>query len=78
MTISIGDTLPEVTLKETNSDGMKEVTTSELFDGKTVVVFAVPGAFTPTCTQNHLPGYLKNFDAIKAKAAIQPDTPRAD
>lgn len=67
MTISIGDKLPEVTLKETNSAGMKEVTTGELFDGKTVVVFAVPGAFTPTCTQNHLPGYLKNFDAIKAK-----------
>ncbi|MAZ82843.1 MAG: peroxiredoxin [Rhizobiales bacterium] len=67
MTISIGDKLPEVTLKETGSDGMKEVTTSELFGGKKVVLFAVPGAYTPTCTQNHLPGYLNNYDAIKAK-----------
>ena len=67
MTISIGDKLPEVTLKETGSDGMKEVTTSELFGGKKVVLFAVPGAYTPTCTQNNLPGYLNNYDAIKAK-----------
>ncbi|TDH38691.1 peroxiredoxin [Pseudohoeflea suaedae] len=67
MSISIGDKLPEFTLKETAPEGMKEVTISEIFSGKKVVLFAVPGAYTPTCTQNHMPGYLKNYDAIKAK-----------
>ncbi|WP_412051534.1 peroxiredoxin [Hoeflea sp. Naph1] len=67
MTIAIGDKLPDSTFKETTADGMTEVTTSELFSGKKVVVFAVPGAFTPTCHLNHLPGYLENRDAILAK-----------
>ena len=67
MTISIGDKLPELTLKEAGPDGMQEVGTKDLFSGRKVVLFAVPGAYTPTCTHNHLPGYLNNADAIKAK-----------
>jgi glutaredoxin/glutathione-dependent peroxiredoxin len=67
MTISIGDKLPELILKEAGPDGMQEVQTKDLFFGRKVVLFAVPGAYTPTCTHNHLPGYLKNFDQIKAK-----------
>jgi peroxiredoxin len=50
-----------------SADGPKPVNTDELFKGKKVVLFAVPGAFTPTCHRNHLPGFVKNADAIKAK-----------
>ena len=54
------------------------MTTAELFAGKKVVLFGVPGAFTPTCSNNHLPGYLENFDAIKARGvdtiAVSPST----
>ncbi|MCY1664389.1 peroxiredoxin [Rhizobium sp. SL86] len=64
MTIAVGDTLPAATFKEKTVDGPVEVTTEALFKGKKVVLFAVPGAFTPTCTMNHLPGYLENRDAI--------------
>lgn len=67
MTISIGDRLPQATFKETTSDGLEEVTTADVFGGKKVVLFAVPGAFTPTCSMNHLPGFLDNRDAILAK-----------
>ncbi|THF51012.1 peroxiredoxin [Allorhizobium terrae] len=67
MTIAIGDTLPAATFKEKTADGPVEITTDDLFKGKKVVVFAVPGAFTPTCTLNHLPGYLENRDALLAK-----------
>ncbi|WP_117190718.1 peroxiredoxin [Rhizobium terrae] len=67
MTITIGDRLPAAKFKEKTADGPVEITTEQLFDGKKVVVFAVPGAFTPTCTLNHLPGYLENRDAILAK-----------
>lgn len=67
MTIAIGDKLPEATFKQKTADGMAEVSTSEIFSGKKVVLFAVPGAFTPTCHLNHLPGYLENRDAIMAK-----------
>jgi glutaredoxin/glutathione-dependent peroxiredoxin len=64
MTISVGDTLPQATFKEKTQDGPVEVTTDSLFKGKKVVLFAVPGAFTPTCSLNHLPGYLENRDAL--------------
>ena len=64
MTIAVGDTLPAATFKEKTADGPVEVTTDSLFKGKKVVLFAVPGAFTPTCSMNHLPGYLENRDAI--------------
>lgn len=67
MTIAIGDKLPAATFKEKTADGSVETSTDALFAGKRVVLFAVPGAFTPTCSLNHLPGYLDNRDAILAK-----------
>ena len=67
MTIQVGEKLPEATFKTMTAEGPKEVSTDALFSGKTVVLFAVPGAFTPTCHRNHLPGFLENADAIKAK-----------
>ena len=67
MTIAVGDKLPDLKLKERTPDGPAEVSTEDLFKGKRVVLFAVPGAFTPTCSLNHLPGYLDNRDAILAK-----------
>lgn len=67
MTISVGDRLPEASFKEKTPDGMGEVTTSQIFTGKKVVLFAVPGAFTPTCHLNHLPGFLENREAILEK-----------
>lgn len=67
MTIAVGDTLPNATFKEKTADGSVEVTTDALFKGKRVVLFAVPGAFTPTCSLNHLPGYLEHRDAILAR-----------
>jgi peroxiredoxin len=65
--IAIGEKLPAATLKTMTADGAKDLTTDEVFAGKKVVLFAVPGAFTPTCSNNHLPGYLENRDAILAK-----------
>lgn len=69
MTISVGERLPETTLKLVTPEGAKEVTTSEYFGGRKIVLFGVPGAFTPTCSNNHLPGFLENRDAILAKDA---------
>ena len=71
MTIQIGDKIPTATLGTPTADGPKPITTDEIFKGKKVVLFAVPGAFTPTCTMNHLPGYLENHDAILAKGVDQ-------
>jgi glutaredoxin/glutathione-dependent peroxiredoxin len=67
MTIAIGEKLPDATFKTMTPDGAKDMTTKEIFAGKRVVLFGVPGAFTPTCSNNHLPGYLENHDAILAK-----------
>jgi len=67
VTISTGDKLPDATFKEKTADGMRETKASDIFSGKKVVLFAVPGAFTPTCHLNHLPGYLENRDTILAK-----------
>ncbi len=67
MTIAVGEKLPEATFKTMTSDGAKDLSTADIFAGKKVVLFGVPGAFTPTCSNNHLPGYLENFDAIKAR-----------
>ena len=67
MTIAIGDSLPDVKLKVVGPDEATEVSTAEFFGGKKVVLFGVPGAFTPTCSNNHLPGYLENADAILGK-----------
>jgi peroxiredoxin len=67
MTIAVGDTLPAATFRIMTSDGPAPKTTDELFKGRRVVLFAVPGAFTPTCHKNHLPGYLAKAAEIKAK-----------
>ena len=67
MTIKVGDKIPSVTLREMTSDGPKSVATDELFAGKTVALFALPGAFTPTCSAKHVPGFVQNYDALKAK-----------
>ena len=67
MTIAVGDKLPEATFKVRTPEGLKDVTTAELTQGKKVVLFAVPGAFTPTCHAKHLPSYIEHFDALKAK-----------
>lgn len=67
MTIAIGETLPSATLKAMSEDGPSDVTTEELTKGRRIVLFGVPGAFTPTCSNNHLPGFLAHFDEIKAK-----------
>lgn len=67
MPIRIGDRLPVATLRTMTDDGPANVTTPEIFDGKMVALFAVPGAFTPTCHAKHLPGYLDKLDAFAAK-----------
>lgn len=67
MTIKAGEKMPAGAFKTMTAEGPKEVTTDALFAGKTVVLFSVPGAFTPTCDARHLPGYLQHFDALKAK-----------
>jgi len=67
MTIQEGNKLPAATLHTMQDGKPTPMTTDDLFAGKKVVVFAVPGAFTPTCSQAHLPGYVVNADAIKAK-----------
>src|SRR6056297_1108935 len=64
MAISEGEKIPSVTVKATD---MTDVSTDELFGGKKVVLFAVPGAFTPTCSNQHLPGFIEKADEIRAK-----------
>jgi len=66
MTIQAGDRLPEIPLQRIR-DGVETVDTRTLFDGKKVVLFAVPGAFTPTCSEKHLPGFVEHFDEFRAK-----------
>jgi len=67
MTIQVGDKLPTATLKRLTADGIKDVSVDDLTRGKKVVLFAVPGAFTPTCSERHLPGFVEQADALKAK-----------
>jgi glutaredoxin/glutathione-dependent peroxiredoxin len=67
MTIKAGERMPSGTLKTMTADGPKDISTDELFGGKKVVLFSVPGAFTPTCSARHLPGFVEHADAIKAK-----------
>jgi len=69
MTIKVGDKIPSAMLMEKQDGGPKPVKTDELFAGKKVVLFALPGAFTPTCSAKHLPGFIQSADAIKAKGA---------
>lgn len=67
MTIQVGDSIPAVKIMQATAEGPKEVSTEELFAGKTVVLFGVPGAFTPTCSAKHLPGFVTQAAALKAK-----------
>ena len=67
MTIRIGDRLPDTKFKIMTADGPTGISASEYFAGSKVALFALPGAFTPTCSANHLPGYLSNLDALHAK-----------
>ena len=67
MTIGVGDKVPSVTIQHKTADGIDQVSTDEFFAGRKVVLFAVPGAFTPTCSLKHLPGFIANADAILAK-----------
>jgi peroxiredoxin len=67
MIIKAGEKMPSGAFKTMTAEGAKEVGADALFAGKTVVLFSVPGAFTPTCDARHLPGYLQHFDALKAK-----------
>jgi peroxiredoxin len=67
MTIKVGDKIPSAKLKLMTPEGVKEVTTDEFFKGKRVVLFAVPGAFTPTCSAKHVPGFVQNEAALRQK-----------
>ena len=67
MAIGVGDSVPQVALAVMGESGPEQVSTNDLFKGKKVVAFALPGAFTPTCSVKHLPGFVANADAIKAK-----------
>lgn len=67
MTIQVGDRIPNATLKTMGDKGPRDITTDEIFSGKKVVLFAVPGAFTPGCSNTHLPGFVVHVDDIKAK-----------
>ncbi len=67
MTIKVGDKIPAATLVKATDAGPAPITTAELFGGRTVALFSVPGAFTPTCSAKHLPGFVNNADALKAK-----------
>jgi peroxiredoxin len=67
MTVKAGDKIPACTLKKMGSEGPEDITTDDIFAGKKVLLFAVPGAFTPGCSLTHLPGYVVNADKIKAK-----------
>ena len=67
MTLSVGDRVPEATLFVPSADGPRKTTTAEMFAGRRVVLVGMPGAFTPTCHRNHLPGFIENSDAILEK-----------
>lgn len=67
MTIKTGDTLPQTTFRTMTDNGPQAVDSAEFFKGRRVALFSVPGAFTPTCSARHLPGYVDNADALKAK-----------
>ncbi len=67
MTIKVGDTMPKGQFTRMGANGPEPVTTDTLFNGKKVVLFSVPGAFTPTCSAKHLPGFINNIEQLKAK-----------
>jgi peroxiredoxin len=67
MTISVGEKIPSLKLRHMTKDGVKEIATDDIFKGKKVAIFGLPGAFTPTCSAKHLPGFVAHFDKFKAK-----------
>jgi glutaredoxin/glutathione-dependent peroxiredoxin len=67
MTVTIGDKVPGTTLMQFKDGGPKPVQTADFFAGRKVVLFALPGAFTPTCSAKHLPGFIQNAEALKQK-----------
>ena len=67
MTIAVGDRLPDVKLVKATAEGPEQVQSADYFAGKTVALFAVPGAFTPTCSAKHLPGFVEKADELKSK-----------
>lgn len=69
MTIKVGDRLPDAVFQTMTADGQQQLATETVFSGRRVVLFAVPGAFTPTCSMNHLPGYLNSLDALRERGA---------
>lgn len=69
MTIQVGDKVPSVNFKHMTAQGPADISSEEVFAGKKVVFIAVPGAFTPGCSMTHLPGFVVNADALKAKGA---------
>ena len=71
MAIQVGGTIPSVKIKYLDDSGMQETSTDDLFKGRKVVMFALPGAFTPTCSARHLPGFVEQAAAIKAKGVDQ-------
>jgi len=71
MSIKVGDRLPSATFRLVTSDGARPVTTQEFFAGRKIVLFGLPGAFTPTCHKNHLPGFLAEEAAFKAKGVAE-------
>ncbi len=70
MSIQVGDTVPATTFKMMTEDGPKDISSADVFDGKKVVFFAVPGAFTPGCSVTHLPGFVVQSDAIRQRELI--------
>ncbi len=71
MTIAVGDALPSATFRLVEAEGTRDVSVAEFFAGRRIVLFGLPGAFTPTCHKNHLPGFLANTEAFKAKGVTQ-------
>jgi len=67
MTIAVGEKIPSAKLKTMTAEGQKDISTDDIFNGKKVVLFAVPGAFTPTCSAKHLPGFVEKAADIKGK-----------
>ena len=67
MTIAVGDRLPDVKLVKATEEGPEQIQSADYFKGKTVALFAVPGAFTPTCSAKHLPGFVEKADELKSK-----------
>ena len=68
MTIKVGDKIPACNMKTMGEKGPADISTEDIFTGKKVLLFAVPGAFTPGCSMTHLPGYVVNADKIKARS----------